>query len=408
MGRVFAPLDEELGLLPGCYSPYVHESVVRLGTWLSFEQVPDAVAWFTQVQVGRETARRLTEQAGAALVEAETAAVERLEQQGPAATAAPVGRYQVSVDGAMVPLVGGAWAEVKTLALGQVEPRAGEPHTTALSYFSRLADVDTFCRLAQGELYRRGIPFARDVCAVGDGAEWCQTFRSRCCPHALPILDFPHAGEYLSAVSHAMWGVGTPESDCWLATQLHALKHDGPPRVFAALDALPVAESLTPLAAAEKQATAVQYLTTRLAQIQYPTFRAAGYPIGSGVVESANKLVVEARLKGSGRHWARPNVNPMVALRAAACSHRWLLAWTALVQQRQADRRQWREQRVAQRRPPLAPGPEPSPHLLPPRAQAAVARLPFGRSRAGRPSPDHPWRKPFFRRSPTQPALANS
>ena len=32
--------------------------------------------------------------------------------------------------------------------------------------------------------------------------------------------------------------------------------------------------------------------------MQYPTFLAAGWPIGNGAVESGNKLVVEARLKG--------------------------------------------------------------------------------------------------------------
>jgi len=40
------------------------------------------------------------------------------------------------------------------------------------------------------------------------------------------------------------------------------------------------------------------YLEKRLAQIQYPRYRAQGWPIGSGVVESENKLVVEARLRG--------------------------------------------------------------------------------------------------------------
>lgn len=408
MGRAFFPLDEELALRSGRYSPYVHQSLVRLSTWLPFERVPDALAWCTQVPIGRETARRLTEQAGAALVAAELAAVERLEQQGPGAMVVPPGRDQVSVDGAMVPLVGGEWAEVKTLAIGQVVERGGEPHATALSYFPRLADVDTFCRLAQGELYRRGIPYAQDVCAVCDGAEWCGTFRGRCCPHAVPILDFPPAGEYVGAVSRAMWGSQTPESAAWLARQLQTLKQADPTPVLAALAALPVAESLTPQAAAEQQATALQYLRARRAQLQYPTFRAAGYPIGSGIVESANKLVVEARLKGSGMHWARPNVNPMVALRAAACRDRWDAAWTALRAQQHATRAQVRQDRAAPPHRPQDPAP-PRPAAPPLSAlSAAVARLPLGRQRAGRPTADHPWRKPFFPHSLSEPALANS
>jgi hypothetical protein len=318
---LFSPLDEELALRPGRYSPYLQQCVVRLGTWLPFEQVPEALAWFTQVRVGRETARRLTERAGAALVAQETARVEQLEQHWPAPVPPPT-LHQVSVDGAMVPLVHGEWAEVKTLAIGRVVQRSGEPHATELSYFARLADADTFRRLAWAETHRRGITLAPRVCAVVDGAEWCQTFLTRHCPDAVRILDFPHAAGYLSTAAQAMFGAGTPEASEWLGPQLHRLKHADPAGVLAALRALPVAEALTPEAAAEKRDSAVAYLEARLPQIQYAQFRAAGYPIGSGAVESANKLVVEARLKGSGMHWARANVNPMVVLRATACSDR--------------------------------------------------------------------------------------
>jgi hypothetical protein len=42
------------------------------------------------------------------------------------------------------------------------------------------------------------------------------------------------------------------------------------------------------------------YLHKREAHMHYPSYQEAGWPIGSGSVESANKLVVEARLKGAG------------------------------------------------------------------------------------------------------------
>jgi hypothetical protein len=44
------------------------------------------------------------------------------------------------------------------------------------------------------------------------------------------------------------------------------------------------------------------YLEKRREHIDYARFQALGYPIGSGSVESANKLVVEARLKGAGMY----------------------------------------------------------------------------------------------------------
>ena len=77
-------------------------------------------------------------------------------------------------------------------------------------------------------------------------------------------------------------------------------------------------------------ASALAYLETRVAQLQYPVFIAEGWPIGSGMVESANKLVVEDRLKGAGMHWAEANVNPMLALRNAVCNDRWEECWRVI------------------------------------------------------------------------------
>jgi hypothetical protein len=77
----------------------------------------------------------------------------------------------------MVPLVGGQWKDVRTLAVGEVQPpraSADGPviQTTQLSYCSRLTDSTTVADLALGELHRRGIARAGRVGAVVDGAEW--------------------------------------------------------------------------------------------------------------------------------------------------------------------------------------------------------------------------------------------
>src|SRR5439155_2076509 len=109
--------------------------------------------------------------AGAAAVALAEAEVARLERELPDSPAGPLVQL-VSVDGAMVPLVGGAWAEVKTLAVGTVVPgppaEDGAPtvRTEALSYFSRLADADAFGRLATVETHRRGTLSAGTVCGI--------------------------------------------------------------------------------------------------------------------------------------------------------------------------------------------------------------------------------------------------
>src|SRR5439155_25090877 len=174
-------------------------------------------------------------------------------------------------DGAMVPLVGGEWAEVKTLALGVVqEPvvnRRGEPevHTTALSYFSRLTDHETFGRLATVETHRRGTETAGVVCAVVDGAEWEQEFIALHRPDAVRILDWGHAVEYLAAAAQAAYGAGTVRAQTWLAQQRHALTHDDPQTVLAALRP-PRAEVAPGEADAEAAASAPGAVITQILQ----------------------------------------------------------------------------------------------------------------------------------------------
>jgi hypothetical protein len=389
-GVGFFPLDERLGLGPGALTPTVQQGIVRLGAQVPFAQAAEGAAFFLGVTLSAETARRLTEGAGAALVALETAEAAAVVE-APTLPAGPAVQ-QLSVDGAMVPLVGGEWAEVKTLALGAVERGAGgAAHATALSYFSRLCDAEQFRTLARAEVHRRGTARAGTVCAVVDGADWCQKFVDWHCPRAVRILDFPHAAGYLSAAAQARWGAGTAAASAWLGKYLHELKHGAPDRVLQALRALPMGRAPQPTEARAVQIQALQYLEPRRAQLEYAQFQAAGYPIGSGIVESANKLVVEARLKGAGMHWARANVNPLVALRAVLCSGRWADRWPAL----------WAALRQTRRAmPPPAPRPAAAPPARPPAgtAQRAVARLPLSKRTGSTPAADHPWRRGFDQR----------
>jgi len=53
-------------------------------------------------------------------------------------------------------------------------------------------------------------------------------------------------------------------------------------------------------------------------RMQYGTFRAAGYFIGSGVVEAGCKAVIGGRCKQSSMRWSKPGAENILALR---CIH---------------------------------------------------------------------------------------
>ena len=59
-----------------------------------------------------------------------------------------------------------------------------------------------------------------------------------------------------------------------------------------------------------------RYLTTNRERMRYQTFRAAGYAIGSGAVESAVSHVVQQRMKRVGMRWRSAGADAMLALRS--------------------------------------------------------------------------------------------
>ena len=108
-------------------------------------------------------------------------------------------------------------------------------------------------------------------------------------------------------------------------------------------------------------------------------------------MESGNKLVVEARLKGSGMHWAEEHVNSMLAIRNIICSDRWKEEWpkieTRLCQQTRLRRRNLHQSRVATQ--PLPP-PPPKPLVDDRVLQALSTRLELGKT-SQKPK-NNPWR----------------
>ena len=70
-----------------------------------------------------------------------------------------------------------------------------------------------------------------------------------------------------------------------------------------------------------------QYVVKRAEMVDYPTFLAKGYDLGSGPTEAFCKTLT-ARLKGSGMRWDRPHAEAMMALAAIDQSNLWQHYWT--------------------------------------------------------------------------------
>jgi hypothetical protein len=416
-GTVFSPLDAELGLLPNHrFSPRVEALAARLGSAVDFAEAAALLELAVGVRMGVTPLRQRTYAAGEAALAVEERALAQV-LQAPARAEEPPAVLQVRLDATKVPLVGGGWTDVKLAVFADLAPGPPRedggptpvPQTT--SYVARWEPAAQFGQTITLEAQQRGIDEAAVVVSPNDGAEWIQGNLDLIAPQAIRVLDFPHAVEHLGVLAALVYGEGRAEAGRWVAAQRPVLQERGADDLLQALavcqargpcaSALVDAEGRTPPERLQREVT---YCTRRTSQLAYPTFRQHGYPIGSGAVESGHKVVIGARFKGAGQHWASPHRNPRLALRCASCHDRWASAWPTLWAQRGQQARTARaaapQQRRAARptaRPPLpvpqaapvsaVPAPAPLPALAPPRPKLVVD---------GRPTAAHPWPKPFL------------
>jgi hypothetical protein len=344
---------------------------------LPFERAAQHLAALLGVVVHGATVRRHTLAVGQRMLSVQTAQAQPRAScpEEPAAD-----RMALSSDGAMVPLVGGVWAEVKWVAIGTVERRkqkhsgGEEAVTTHLSYFARMTDAATFADQASAEVRRRGVERAKEVCAIQDGAEWIQGFVRSHRHDALRILDFAHAATYVQQIGEKVRAASGHLPAKWEEGVLHRLKHDGPERVLGHVSWL---AQRYPQVQDE-----VTDLLKRRELMDYPSYQQQGWPIGSGNVESGHKLVMQARMAGPGMHWKPEHVNPLLALRLALCNDRWSENWAEQLRLRLRQRlfarrthqlQRFRQQQAKRQAFPLPPSPAPAAPQSPPQKTGRTA-----------------------------------
>lgn len=341
MGQRFSPLDRALGLLPGVYTPQVQEAITRLGSRMSYREAGEELGYLWKVKISNGGLRHVTMRYGqmADRLISEQAAL--LVATAPPPTAQPE-QLVMCTDGAMVQATNGEWREVKTVTFGEFRPcwdakqRQVVTQTEHISYFSRVENAEAFSQSALVEWHERGGENAHTVVAVQDGAVWIQSFIDYHCPQATRVLDFAHALEHVAVVGRAIYGVGTPAFQQWYARLSRQLGHRPPQRTVNDLRLLQRQHPHHPEEVAIEQA--IRYLEKRLPLLDYPHFRRRQIPIGSGLVESGHKVVMQSRMKQAGMRWAEASLNPMLALRTALCNQRWKTSWQAIEKRVRQDK----------------------------------------------------------------------
>lgn len=209
------------------------------------------------------------------------------------------------------------------------------PTPLATTYVATMEKTEVFGKLVHVEAERRGLRQAVTVLVMGDGGNWIDPLSERECLHDRRIVDYYHAAEHLHEAARAALGKDIAETQALAGQLKDALWNGELATVIATLRTH--AERLGapgpgdgPDHPRRVLANNVNYFETHRRHMDYPTFRRKGWPIGSGVTESAVKQF-NKRVKGTEQFWSLSGVESILALRAVWLSQddRWTRYWNA-------------------------------------------------------------------------------
>jgi hypothetical protein len=318
----------------------------------SFDLAAEAYADAVGGSMSSDSLRRITEGWGQRVEEQRQEAAERANlpayrgespQERRLVPVKPIsGQANLSTDGGMVLIREEGWKEVKLTTISEVEvgpaaerpakegavSRRGEDPFVKLkghSYQGGLWDADTMALHQYAEGLRRGIDLCQRLSSVNDGAPWIERITNLNFPKAVQIVDWSHAEGKLWKVSKAVFGEQSPEAKGWVEERLDHLWSGKVKKVETALEELDLDQKRWP----DEVRQAPGYFEGNRKRMRYDEFRAEGYPIGSGTVESGINCVVHHRMKRPGRGWERSNGQAMLAGLSELHSGRFDQAWKA-------------------------------------------------------------------------------
>ena len=333
IGQV-APLDEELGLQPNQRtSADLKRAACALAVFVPFEIAVVLLKLLTEAVVSPGSIWNWVQEAGQASMDRLKQQLEALkdgqepsEEEVEAAVAAlPL---LVGADGVMVPFRPNdgkpnghtVWREVKVAVLARLSQRITRTGKQASQLVQRrlvavLGSVDDLSPRLWLEARQQEILSAKMVVWLCDGGRgFWRLFRERFEKHAQGILDFYHAAQNLWKGAKVWLDGRTKRSRQWFAQARRKLRRGKANEVLADLQSALALDGL-PDSARKTLQNLYDYLDTHRDHIDYARFKALGLPIGSGLVESACKWLIQQRFKGVGMRWSEDGFNHLLHLR---------------------------------------------------------------------------------------------
>jgi hypothetical protein len=315
--RGFYPRDIELKLPEeGAVSDSMERRILDFGINDTFESAAERWAIHYPCPISSNLVRRVVDRVG---LRGEAVVSElALQKACRPSPEEPVPALVVASDGSMVLTREEAWREAKVGVVAHLTrfPDDATHHDiSSPRYVAVLGGKKEFAATLAAALEAEQADLVPQVVWLADGAPGNWTLATELCPLAIQVLDIIHAFQHGHACGKALLGDLDPALSLWEERIRHLIDASRPDAlIHELLDCLPYTTTEAHLAALDNL---VGYYRTNEERMQYARFRELGLPVGSGIVESAHRHVLQARMKRAGQRWSLLRGRRMTRLRAA-------------------------------------------------------------------------------------------
>jgi Uncharacterised protein family (UPF0236) len=354
-----APFDEVWGITEGRTSPGVQKLLGKLGARMTLSEAVETFSSILPLQMSERQALNLIQPVGEALRELEEEQVKTLFEQAThketqvseqrSVLGLPIRRLYIETDGVTarmrrgsVPMEetevkrkGDVYREIKVGAVfegvagrerSELVPSVFLDEPGPIKYIARRISAEEFGPFLYALAQHCGLDRALEVVILGDGARWIRRLVEQHFPHAVHIVDLYHAREHVWKVANAAYGSGTPQGASWAKQADDLLSHGKIEQLIELIEKLPPAP-IEPGASRSVPEIEADYFRSNAERMRYPTFRAKGMHIGSGIAEAACKTVVSTRAKRSGMRWTPDGLDAVLALRTSVLNQSYDPFW---------------------------------------------------------------------------------
>lgn len=346
--RGFAPLDTRLGVQGGSLSPGLERACALAGAEMPYAKSFEFIGTVTGLDLAStSTLARATRSEGTRARDL-IAAEQQAARPGPPAAAGTADGTgpdlcYIVLDGTGAPMLprecqgragkDGGRAGTREVKIGcfftqsGTDPATGDPvqDPGSATYISTFAPAAQFGAQAKGEYHRRGFDQIRQPVVLGDGAHWIWNIADLHFPQATQIVDYFHAHEHLADLTKLLTPTLDKDPAAFEQRLVDALDLGDTDAITTAVKDLHLDHCAPELVKPAR--TEVGYFAAHRHRMQYADFKANGYYIGSGPVESACNTIVKQRAKRAGMHWSIHGLHPVLALRTLRQSSREHVLW---------------------------------------------------------------------------------